>query len=143
MKALLIGFLLTYSTAAHADDDKPEFTTLKQGQKAPFSGRLFNDAAVKHFIVGDKLKVEQCNIQIEYEVEKTKIADKYKFDLLSASCEADDQRLQDMITIREDRIKELEKYMKPSDKHWWMAGGVVVGASTAIGIMYAIAPGLR
>ena len=141
MKALIIGFLLAWSPAAHAEE--PEFTILEAGQAAPFKGRLLNDAAVKMLIVDNKLKVEQCNIQIEYEVGKAKIAEQYKYDLLSARSEADDQRLQDMIAIRDDRIENLEKYVKPDNKHWWLTGGVVIGAASAIGIMYAIAPGLR
>ena len=142
MKSLLIGFLLAWSNPAHADENA-EFTNIQKGEPAPFTGRLLNNAAVKMFIVDDKLKVEQCNIQIEYEVGKAQIAERYKYDLLVARSEADDERLNDMIEIRDDRIKSLEKYVKPSDKHWWLTGGVVIGASAAIGIMYAVAPGLR
>ena len=142
MKYLLLGFLMAWSPNAIADDE-PQFTELKQGEPAPFTGRLFNDPAVKLFIVDNKLKVEQCDIQIEYEVGKSKIDEKYKYNLLTAKCEADDERLQDMIAIRDDRIKELEKHIKPPMHQWWLAGGFVIGSATAVGIMYAIAPGLR
>ena len=141
MRGLILGFLLAYSPSANAEE--PTFTPLKKGQPAPFDGRLFNDAAVSQFIVQDKLKVEQCNIQIEYEIGKANAASNYKFNLLSAKCEADDQRLQDMIQIRDDEVEFLRKAYEPPKHHWWLSGGVVIGAASAIGIMYAVAPGLK
>ncbi len=137
---IALVLLLTMSTAY---GEEPTFTAIKKGEPAPFSGRLLNDAAVSQFIIQDKMKVEQCNIQIEYELAKQKAALKYDYDLLSVKCEADDQRLQDMVTIKEDEIKFLRKSYAPSKNHWWLAGGVVIGAASSIGIMYAVAPGLR
>ena len=93
MKSFILAFLLVYSPPANAEE--PVFTPLKKGEVAPFDGRLFNNAAVSKFIVEDRLKVEQCNVQIEYEVDKANAASKYRFDLHSAKCEADDQRLQE------------------------------------------------
>ena len=141
MRNLILGILVAWSPAAYAEE--PQFTKIKKGQKAPFDGRLFNNAAVSKLIVENRMKVERCDIQIAYEVSKVKAASKYQHDLLSARCEADDQRLQDLITIRDDEIKFLRKSYKPSKNHWWAAGGFVLGSATAIGIMYSIAPGLR
>ena len=126
---------------AHAEE--PTFKTLKKGETAPFDGRLLNNAAIAKFIVEDRTKIEQCNIQVEYEVNKANTKSKYKHDLLSAKCEADDQRLQDMISIRDDEIKFLRKSYEPSKNHWWLAAGFAIGAGTSVGIMYAVAPGLR
>ena len=138
----MIGLLLLLTTsAAYAED--PTFTTLKKGEPAPFNGRLLNDAAVSQFIIQDRMKVEQCNIQIEYDLAKQKAALKYDYDLLTVRCEADDQRLQDMIAIKGDEIKFLRKSYGPPKNHWWLMGGVVIGAASSIGIMYAVAPGLR
>ena len=86
MKSFILAFLLVYSPPANAEE--PTFIPLKKGQPAPFEGRLFNDAAVSKFIVEDRLKIEQCNVQIEYEVDKANAASKYKLDLHSAKCEA-------------------------------------------------------
>lgn len=133
--------LLLMSSTAYGEE--PTFTTLKKGEPAPFDGRLLNNAAISQFIIQDKTKVEQCNIQIEYEVAKEKAAMKYDYDLLSVKCEADDQRLQDLMMIQEDEIKFLRKSYEPPKNHWWLAGGVVIGAASSIGIMYAVAPGLR
>ena len=136
-----LTILLLACPVAHAEE--PVFTNLKKGESAPFDGRLLNDAAISKFIVENRTKVEQCNIQIDYEVKKANADSKYRFDLLSATCEADDQRLQDMIAIRDEEIEFLRKSYEPPKTQWWLAGGFVIGAASAIGIMYAVAPGLK
>lgn len=139
----MLGLMILLLACPVAHAEEPTFKTLKKGEVAPFSGRLLNNAALAKFIIEDRTKVEQCNIQIEYEVGKANATSKYKYDLLTARCEADDQRLQDMIVIRDEEIKFLRKSYEPPKHHWWLAGGFVIGASTAIGIMYAVTPGLK
>ena len=136
MKYFVVGFLLFWSNSAHAAE--PKFTKLRQGQKAPFGGRLFNDAAVNKLIVDNRFKAEQCTIEIEYQKKRTKAEEKYKLDLQTARCEAADERLNNIIEIRNDTIKKLEKQIKPNRSHWWLAGGFVVGAGTSIAIMHAV-----
>ena len=139
----MLGLIILLLACPVAHAEEPVFMNIKKGEKALFDGRLLNDAAIAKFVVENKAKVEQCNIQIEYEVDKANAKSKYQYDLLTTKCEADDQRLQDMITIRDDEIKFLRKSYEPPKHHWWLAGGFVVGATSAIGIMYAVAPGLR
>ena len=131
----LLLLLLICSTAHGAE---PEFVVLKEGQKAPFDGRLFNDVAVSKLIVENRLKAEQCNIEIEYHSNKTKAEEKLNYGLLEARCEAADQRLNDLITIKEDENERLKKLIKPSRSNWWAAGGFAVGVVTSISIMHAV-----
>ena len=142
IKYFIIGFLLAWSAPAHAEDE-PQFTDLKKGEVAPFDGKLMNLPAVSKLVVEDRFKVQQCDIQINHEVNKVKLEEEYKYQILYAKCESADQRLTDMIQVRDDHIKELQKHIAPSNKHWWTVGGFVVGAGVSVGIMYAIAPGLR
>ena len=53
------------------------------------------------------------------------------------------KKYQEIISIRDQHIQSLEKYVRPSNAHWWAIGGFTVGAGAAIGIVYAVAPGLR
>lgn len=138
----MLGLIILLACpVAHAEE--PTFATMKKGETAPFDGRLLNNAAITKFIVEDRTKIEQCNIQVEYEVNKTNTKSKYKYDILATKCEADDQRLQDMITIRDDEIKFLRKSFEPPKNHWWVAGGFLAGTASTIAVMYAVTPGLR
>ena len=143
MKYLLMGALLTWSSAANGEDEKPKFSNIKQGEAAPFTGRLFNDAAVSKIIVDNQFENLECKLRVDFEIGQVRAEEQYKYDILYAKSEADNQRFTDVINIRDEHIQSLEKYVRPSSAHWWAIGGFTVGAGAAIGIMYAITPGLR
>lgn len=143
MKYLLMGTLLTWSSAANGEDKKPKFSNIKQGEVAPFDGRLFNDAAVSKIIVDSQFQNLECKLRVDFEIGQVRAEEQYKYDIFYAKSEADNQKYQEIINIRDQHIKSLEKYVRPSNAHWWAIGGFTIGAGAAIGIMYAITPGLR
>ena len=143
MKYLLMGALLTWSSAANGEDEKPKFSNIKQGEVAPFDGRLFNDAAVSKIIVDNQFQNLECKLRVDFEIGQVRAAEQYKYDILYAKSEADNQKYQEIINIRDQHIQSLEKYVRPSNAHWWAIGGFTVGAGAAIGIMYAIKPGIQ
>ena len=126
-------FLLMACPVAHAE--VPQFTTLKKGEEAPFSGRLFNDEALAIIIVDKKFEGKECELRVSYEVDLMKAHERYKYDILSATCEADDMRLTELINIREEENKLLREQIKPNRNGWWLAGGFITGMATAIGIV--------
>ena len=136
---MILILLLLACPVAHGAE--PEFVVLKKGQKAPFDGRLFNSAAVSKLIVENRIKAEQCNIEIEYQQGRTKEEQKYKFALLEAKCQAADERLNDITAIKEDENEELRKLIKPNRGSWWAVGGFAAGILTSIGIMHAVKQG--
>ena len=143
MKYLLMGALLTWSSAANGEDEKPKFSNIKQGEAAPFDGRLFNDVAVSKIIVDNQFGNLECKLRVDFEIGQVKAEEQYRYDILYAKSEADNQRFTDVINIRDEHIQSLEKYIRPSSAHWWAIGGFTVGAGAAIGIMYAIKPGIQ
>ena len=129
-------FLLVACPVAHAET--PEFTTLNEGDKAPFDGRLFNNAAIAQLIVAKKFENKKCELRVEYEVDLSKAHEKYKYDILSATCEADDMRLNELISLREEENEHLRNQIRPNRNGWWLAGGFITGMAAAIGIMNAV-----
>ena len=129
-------FLLVACPVAHAE--VPEFTTLNEGDKAPFDGRLFNNAAIAQLIVAKKFEGKECELRVEYEVDLSKVHEKYKYDILSATCEADDMRLNELISLREEENEHLRNQIRPNRNGWWLAGGFITGMAAAIGIMNAV-----
>lgn len=131
----MFGLFLLFNLAI-ADD--PKFTKLKEGEPAPWPGRLFNDAAVAKFIVDDKYKIEQCNIQIEYEVDKSKASLDLDYAKKIIEIETENNILTDKVTLRDNRIKELESLKTPHNPFWYTIGGILVGSGITIGITYAV-----
>ena len=122
---------------------EPAFVRLKQGQKAPFGGRLFNSEAVSKLIIENRYKAEQCNMEIEYYKSRTKAEEKLKYDLLEAKYAADKQRHADLLALKQEENKRLQKYVKPSKDGWWLAGGFMLGTATSISIMYVVKGGTQ
>ena len=129
-------FLLLACPVAHGAE--PTFATLKEGETAPFNGRLFNDEAVAKMIVDKRFEGKQCELRVDYEVGLMKTNEQYKYDILLAKSEADDMRLNELINIKDDENERLREHLKPPNNGWWLAGGFIAGAATSIGIMFAV-----
>jgi len=117
---------------------EPKFTHLEAGECAPWKGRLLNDEALSELIIQNQTAKMSCEMRVEFEINKVKIDEKYKYDLLMTQYKAETTKLNEILKIRDEQIKQ----MKPRDEILFIAGGFVIGAATAIGIMYAVKPGL-
>jgi len=116
----------------------PTYSFLEEGESAPFKGILLNDIAMKEMVVGDKLKVEACQIEIDYHVGRANAEKQLQYDLLKAETTAEMDKMNDFILIRDDRIADLEKQVKPQRPFWWMFGGFVLGTTSAIATFYSV-----
>ena len=129
----MLGILL--SALCFAD---PQFVVLEEGETAPFSGRLLNDEAIIKLSVEDSFKVEQCNLQINYALEKQKLELELKFEKEKIQLETDKQILQEKVKLRDETIKQLQDLRKPWPPVFYASGGFFVGAATTIAILYAV-----
>jgi len=118
--------------------ESPAYSFLSEGEAAPFEGILFNDAAVKELAVEDKLKAETCQIEINYYVDRAIAEKQLEYDLLKAETTAEMDKMNEMILIRDERIIDLEKQIKPQKPFWWMFGGFVIGTTSAIATFYSV-----
>ena len=91
--------LLLLSLAAYGD---PEFANLKKGERAPFEGRLFNEEAIASILTNNSHKDMQCQIEIEYELDKQATKKQYEYELLKASCKAENEMLKEISNIRQN-----------------------------------------
>ena len=129
----MLGFLLVSLAFA-----EPQFTQLKEGEPAPFNGRLLNDEAIVQIAVTDKYKVQQCDLQIDYEKQKIEALQKFEIEKVKIELNAQNQILENKVSLRDDRIKDLEKLSKPIKPVYYVAAGFLVGAGSTIGILYAV-----
>ena len=116
----------------------PQFAVLEEGEPAPFAGRLLNDEAVVKLSIEDQFKVQQCEIQIDYEQQKLQALHSYEVEKLKIKLESDIKVLENKITLREERIKDLQKLTKPTRPIVLITTGFVVGTVTTIATTYAV-----
>ena len=130
---LSLFFLLATATAAD-----PQFTKLKEGDPAPWDGRLFNDEAVAKFLVEDKFKIEQCEIQTTYELNKLRADLDLKHTKSLIELETEIKIMEQKVELRDQRIQSLEKLKTPPNAFLWSAVGFIAGAGVTVGITYAV-----
>jgi hypothetical protein len=117
---------------------EPKFVKLEAGETAPFAGRLLNDEAIAKISVEDSYKVEQCNLQINYELQKQKIELELQFEKQRISLETDKQILEEKVRLRDQTINDMRDLRKPWPPVLYASGGFFVGAATTIAILYAV-----
>ena len=114
------------------------FAELEKGQEAPFSGRLLNDEAIVKLAVEDKFKLQQCDLQIDYEKQKLSALNNLELEKTKIDLSAQINILDQKVLLRDKRIEELEKLSKPIKPILYVSAGFLVGAGTTIGILYAV-----
>ena len=143
-KIVAIILLMTFPMLVFADEI-PKIKPMNQGEIAPFSGVLFNSAAVAQSIAEKEYNFEQCRLRIGHIEEKEKI----RCDLLVSTVKVEvgflQKKYDSILKIKDEEVNRLQKIAleRPNkNSHWWFAGGIVAGIVTSIAIFYA-AVGIR
>ena len=120
--------------------ETPKVTEIKQGQKAPFNGILYNYQANAVLLASKEKGQLECTLQLKYSLAKETARCDMFTSMTKASLEATEKKYDAIIRIKNNEIDHLQKITleKPNDyNHWFFTGGVIVGVSVAMGIFYA------
>ena len=128
----MILFLLSTALA------DPMLIHLKEGDVAPFDGRLMNDEAVANIIAGNEMSVEQCEIQKELAIATTKAELQLEIDYLKAELETEQAKNSTLLELRDTEISALRKEMKPNKTMWAFFGGFMLASGTSLGTYYSV-----
>jgi len=126
--------LLLLSTALA----EPIAVRLKEGEEAPFDGRLMNDEAIANIIAGREMSIEQCEIQKELAVSLSKAEMQLQIDYLKAELETEEEKNTTLLTLRDKEIESLRKELRPNKTMWAFFGGFVLATGTSLGTYYAV-----
>ena len=127
--------LLFLLSTALAD---PMLIHLKEGEAAPFDGRLMNDEAVANIIAGNELTLEQCHIKTELQVSIVKAELQLEIDYLKAELETEQAKNATLLELRDTEISALRKQMKPNKTMWAFFGGFLLASGTSLGTYYSV-----
>ena len=117
---------------------EPKYKDMKEGDVAPWDGRLLNEPALRILIEENATSQMTCDARTQYEINKVKIEENFRYDVLKVQTDAEIKQLNKLVTIQEAFIKDL----KPQNRIWPVVGGFVIGAGMSIAIMYAVKPGI-
>ena len=118
--------------------EEPKYKNLKEGDVAPWDGRLLNEAALRILVEENATQDLTCDARVEFKVNEARIEERFRYDILKVKTDAELKQLNELIKIQDKFIKDL----KPKNNIWPVVAGFVGGAAISIGIMYAVKPGL-
>lgn len=118
--------------------EEPKYKEMKTGETVPWDGRLLNESAMRILVEDAATKDLMCEAKTEFELNNLRIEDKYRYDVLKVQTDAEINKLNELIILQDEHIKQL----KPTNNVLPVVGGFVIGAGISIAIMYAVKPGI-
>ena len=118
--------------------EEPKYKDMKKGDVAPWAGRLLNEPALRILVEEAATKDMVCEAKTEFELNRLRIEEKYRYDVLKVQTDAEINKLNELIKLQDEHIKQL----KPQDNLLPIIGGFIAGAGLTIGVMYAVKPGI-
>ena len=141
MTKLVSIFLIMLFPLQAMATELPQITPLQKHQKAPYSGVLYNPAAVAEAIAQREALIQQHQLNLNILEEQLKAQCNLSIENLQADLDACDDRYNQMVAIKDGQIKNLQEIaLERPNSHsiWWLGGGIVLGIVATIGISYAV-----
>lgn len=141
MTKLVSIFLIIIFPLQVMANELPQITPLEKNQKAPYSGVLYNPAAVAESIAQREALIQQHQLNLDILEESLKAQCDLSLQNLQSDLSACNDRYDQMVLIKDTQIKNLQDLAleRPNDHSiWWLAGGIVLGVVATVGITYAV-----
>ena len=141
MTKLVSIFLIMMFPLQGIANELPQITPLEKNQKAPYSGILYNPAAVAESIAQREALIQQHQLNLDILEESLKAQCDLSLQNLQSDLSACNDRYDQMVLIKDTQIKNLQDLAleRPNDHSiWWLAGGIVLGVVATVGITYAV-----
>lgn len=131
--------LCSVPTLVHAQETGTVID-LKKDDPAPYDGVLFDKYAAAKLLADKEYNQVECDLKINFEIEKLKAKHLLEMGTLQASFDALKEQNSSLLEIKDSEIKRLQELAlkNPNDNsHLWMGAGIVAGIVTSIAIFYA------
>ena len=118
----------------------PKVAEIKQGQKAPYNGILYDYEANAVLLASKEKGQLECSLQLKHNTAKGEAKCDMLTSTVKASLTATEKKYDAILKIKNGQIDHLEKITleQPNDyNNWWFAGGFLGGVALSMGIFYA------
>ena len=118
----------------------PKVAEIKQGQKAPFNGILYDYEANAVLLASKEKGQLECSLQLKHSAAKGEAKCDMLASTVKASLTATEKKYDAILKIKNGQIDHLEKITLEQPNaynNWWFAGGFLGGVALSMGIFYA------
>ena len=118
----------------------PKVAEIKQGQKAPYNGILYDYEANAVLLASKEKGQLECSLQLKHSAAKGEAKCDMLTSTVKASLGATEKKYDAILKIKNGQIDHLEKITLEQPNaysHWWFAGGFLGGVALSMGIFYA------
>ena len=118
----------------------PKVAEIKQGQKAPYNGILYDYEANAVLLASKEKGQLECSLQLKHNEAKEKAKCDMLTSTVKASLTATEKKYDAILKIKNGQIDHLEKITLEQPNaynNWWFAGGFLSGVALSMGIFYA------
>ena len=118
----------------------PKVAEIKQGQKAPYNGILYDYEANAVLLASKEKGQLECSLQLKHSASKEKAKCDMLTSTVNASLTATEKKYGAILKIKDGQIDHLEKITLEQPNaynNWWFAGGFLGGVALSMGIFYA------
>jgi len=141
---LLACYLVFLPTIALADESlvppNGKITGLRYKQPAPYSGVLLNSVAAAKLLAEKSFSEEQWKLKLQYELAKQAATLSLTIETQKVTYGALEKKHTTLMKIKDGEIKRLAQIASNTNDYsvWWASGGVLVGISLTIAVVYAV-----
>ena len=139
IKRAISIYFICFLIACPAFADK-KITSIKKGEKAPFTGTIFNDEAAADILIQMENFDTACQSRTDKALGEQSAKNQFEIDKLNAKLNSCQTRYVEVLKIKEDQIDFLTKQVKKSNSSngvLWFAGGVTGGIIISLATAYA------
>ena len=118
----------------------PKVAEIKQGQKAPYNGILYDYEANAVLLASKEKGQLECSLQLKHNTAKGEAKCDMLTSTVKASLTATEKKYDAILKIKNGQIDHLEKITLEQPNaynNWWFAGGFLSGVALSMGIFYA------
>ena len=133
----LLAFLVTWPSLAYGQEISSEgdYLTIKQGEKAPYNGYLFDSSGLIKIMVNKSLELDKLRIAKEAEIAKLNIEIEYLKKQYALELKIKEDLNSNIVKLKDDRIKLLEEGNRWDDLK--LFGSMFLGIVLSVAIFYA------
>ena len=141
IKYIAIFLIMLIPNVTFAQDPVlPQITPLQKNERAPYSGVLYNPAAVADAIAQREHLIEQHQLNLNILEQHLKAECDLRVGNISAELDGCNDRYFSVIAAKDEQIKKLEDLAISSSDNskWWFVGGIVLGIVTTVGVTHLV-----